>query len=296
MLRGRLGLDTARVPHVDRQGLLWLSRGKLFVVDGTLHFATKGSPYMQEGNYSIPFQGISTILLGPGCTVSHDSLRLLARHGTGLVAVGEDGVRFYASMPFGSDDSRLARLQAKAWSDVGGQRLRIVRRMYAWRLGEVVPNADITVLRGIEGARAKNMYEQIARQHGINWQGRRYNRNAPTKADLPNQAINHAATAVQGAAMIAVAATSTLPQLGFIHEDSSISFCLDIADLYRDEIVLPVAFSGVNQLNKDPNLRLESIVRRLAGKEMQKQKVISSMIKRIRSLFEQEKIDKEPLG
>ena len=37
------------------------------------------------------------ILLGPGSTVSHDALRLLARHGTVLAAVGEDGVRFYTA-------------------------------------------------------------------------------------------------------------------------------------------------------------------------------------------------------
>ena len=29
MLRGRLGLETARIPHADRHGLLWLSRGAL---------------------------------------------------------------------------------------------------------------------------------------------------------------------------------------------------------------------------------------------------------------------------
>ena len=91
MLKGRLGLEAARIPHADRHGLLWLARGNLSVEDGTLHFRTAGSPDMAAGDYAIPFQNISFILLGPGSTVSHDVLRLLARHGTGLVAVGEDG-------------------------------------------------------------------------------------------------------------------------------------------------------------------------------------------------------------
>ena len=38
MLPGRLGLETARIPHADRHGLLWLSRGALTVRDGTLRF------------------------------------------------------------------------------------------------------------------------------------------------------------------------------------------------------------------------------------------------------------------
>jgi CRISPR-associated protein Cas1 len=38
MLKGRLGLETARIPHADRAGLLWLSRGALTARDGTLSF------------------------------------------------------------------------------------------------------------------------------------------------------------------------------------------------------------------------------------------------------------------
>ena len=38
MLKGRLGLETARIPHADRHGLLWLERGTLSVEDGCLRF------------------------------------------------------------------------------------------------------------------------------------------------------------------------------------------------------------------------------------------------------------------
>src|SRR3546814_2596114 len=75
MLKGRLGLETARIPHADRHGLIWLARGNLSVTDGTLRFVTAGTPDMAAGDYAIPFQGISLILLGPGSTVSHDVLR-----------------------------------------------------------------------------------------------------------------------------------------------------------------------------------------------------------------------------
>jgi CRISPR-associated protein Cas1 len=93
MLTGRLGLETARIPHIDRHGLIWLERGGLYVEDGCLRFNTAGSTTLLAGDYSIPFQTVSLILLGPGSTVSHDAFRLMARHGTGLVIVGTDGVR-----------------------------------------------------------------------------------------------------------------------------------------------------------------------------------------------------------
>ena len=118
MLRGRLGLETARIPHADRHGLLWLARGALTVRDGTLRFerespADSKSP-LENGQYGIPFQSLSMILLGPGSTVSHDALRLMARHGTALIAVGEDGVRCYTAPPLMPDSSEIARRQMRA--------------------------------------------------------------------------------------------------------------------------------------------------------------------------------------
>ncbi|MDO8434690.1 MAG: type I-E CRISPR-associated endonuclease Cas1e [Candidatus Binatus sp.] len=286
MLKGRLGLETARIPQADRHGLLWLGRGNLTVEDGTLRFTSAGDIDLAPGEYLIPFQMVSCVLLGPGTTISHDALRLLARHGTGLIITGEGGVRLYASMPFGPDDSALARKQATLWSD-SGQRMRLVRRMYAWRLGEVVPDTDLDSLRGLEGARMRETYKLLARQFGIDWAGRHYDRSNPEHDDLPNQAINHAATAVEAAAMVAVAVVGALPQLGFIHEDSGISLCLDIADLYRHSITLPVAFGAVREFRRDPRgaKTIESMTRKLAGRTFRKEKLISKMIDHIKELF-----------
>jgi len=285
MLKGRLGLETARVPHADRHGCVWLRRGNLTVEDGTLRFGTIGSDDLPAGDYGVPFQTVSVIFLEPGATVSHDALRLLARHGTGLVAVGEEGVRFYASMPFGQDASVLARQQVRLWADPD-QRLHVARRMYAWRLGEVLPSAELSVLRGIEGARVKTLYRTLARQFGIRWAGRRYDRNDPEATDRVNQALNHASSAVRAAAMIAVAATATIPQLGFIHEDSGTAFCLDLADLYRESVCLPAAFRAVKQFESNPSEPLERHARRAAGRALREEQVIPAMIDRIKLLFD----------
>ena len=133
MLKGRLGLETARVPHADRHGLLWLSYGALTVKDGTLRFERQSQPdnisELDVGEYGIPFQTLSMILLGPGSTVSHDALRLMARHGTGLIAIGEDGVRCYTAPPLPRGISKIARQQMTSWSDSDEQRITIARKM-----------------------------------------------------------------------------------------------------------------------------------------------------------------------
>ena len=289
MLRGRLGLETARIPHADRHGLLWLSRGALTVRDGTLRFERQagpdsGSP-LEDGDYGIPFQSISMILLGPGSTVSHDALRLMARHGTALVAVGEDGVRCYTAPPLMPDTSDIARRQMRAWADAEGSRITIARKMYALRLGEVLPHRSIEVLRGIEGARMRRTYQNLAQRYGIVWRGRRYDRADPLSADIPNQAINHASVAVTSAAVIAVISLGAIPQLGFIHEHSGDAFALDIADLFRDSVLLPAAFMSAKAALQSPELQIERITRRNTGEMLRNERVIPKMIDRIKTLF-----------
>jgi CRISPR-associated protein Cas1 len=284
MLSGRLGLETARIPHDLRHGLVYLDRGRLEVESGCLRFICAGGGDLERGDWQVPHQAISLILLGPGSSVTHDALRLLARHNTGLAAVGEGGVRFYTAPPLLPDASALARRQALAWADAD-RRNAIARRMYAWRLGEVLPAEDITVLRGIEGARMKASYKLIAERMGVRWRGRHYDRSAPMAADAPNQALNHAASAVEGAAAIAVACVGAIPQLGFIHEDSGQSFVLDIADLYRTEITIPVAFAAARDFEQQGRRTLEALTRRAAADHMRRRKTISAMIDRIKALF-----------
>ena len=290
MLRGRLGLETARIPHADRHGLLWLSRGALTVRDGTLRFERNAEPDsgsgLDSGDYGIPFQSLSMILLGPGSTVSHDALRLMARHGTALVAVGEDGVRCYTAPPLMPDTSDTARRQMRAWADADGGRITIAKKMYALRLGEVLPQQDLSALRGVEGARMRRTYRLMAQRYGIEWRNRRYDRTDPDWADLPNQAINHASVAVTSAAVIAVTATGAIPQLGFIHEHSGEAFALDIVDLFRDTILLPAAFQSAREVMDQPHLEIERHTRRTTGDLLRRERVIAKMIDRIKALFQ----------
>ncbi len=285
MLPGRLGLETARLPHADRHGLISLDRGHLTVEDGCLTFACAGGGTTPAGRYGLPHQSVSLVLLGPGSTVSHDALRLLARHGVGLVAIGEDGVRFYTAQPLLPDFSHLARAQASFWADERKGRLLVARRMYALRLGEVLPHRDIAVLRGIEGARMKETYRLAAERAGIRWNGRRYDRQNPNAADRPNQALNHAASAVEAAAAIAVAATATIPQLGFIHEDSGQSFVLDVADLVRDSVTIPCAFKAAALAERRPAEQLERLTRRMTGERLRRDGVIPRLIDRIKTIL-----------
>lgn len=283
MLLGRLGLEKARIPHKDRHGLIWLDRGRLEVENGCLRFVTSGGTELKAGDYQIPHQSLSIVLLGPGSSITHDALRLLARHGCALAAIGTNGVRFYTAPPLMPDSSALARAQVNLWSNITS-RMEVARAMYAIRFDEIVRVRDIEVLRGKEGARIKRSYHLVAEAYGIAWKGRHYDRTNPTIGDLPNQAINHASSAMRAAAAVAVASVGAIPQLGFIHEDSGQSFVIDIADLYRHDTTLKIAFGAVREADKSQS-PIERIVRRRAAKFFRRYEVISSMIDRIKTLI-----------
>lgn len=282
---GRLGLAGASIRHADRHGLLWLARGKLYVEDGTLRFLSAGSDDMAPGLYSIPYQGVSIILVGPGTTMTHDVLRILSLHGTLLAAVGDGGVKLYTAPPMGQGRSDVARAHARLWADEES-RLRVARKMYTTRFGAVLPHSDLSVLRGTEGVRVRETYRILAQKYGIDWKGRRYDRDDPQAADIPNQAINHVATFVEAAADIAVAAVGALPPLGFIHEESSNAFTLDIADLWRAEVTVPLAFSVAARVTRNPELKLEREVRYETAQWFKKKKVIPAMIEQIKALLD----------
>ncbi|WP_366556474.1 type I-E CRISPR-associated endonuclease Cas1e [Aquibaculum sediminis] len=283
MLFGRLGLEKARIPHADRHGLVWLDRGRLEVEDGCLRFVTAGGGELAAGDYQVPHQSISIILLGPGSSVTHDALRLLARHGCALAAIGEGAVRFYTAPPLLPDTSAIARHQVRLWADPKA-RMEVARAMYAIRFGEIVRTRDIEVLRGREGARIKRSYQLAAERHGLPWKGRAYDRNHPNAGDVPNQAINHAASAMRAAAAVAVASVGAIPQLGFVHEDSGQSFVLDIADLYRHDVTLDIAFGAAKEaLNSGE--AIERLTRRRAARVFRQKSIIPSMIDRIKALI-----------
>jgi CRISPR-associated protein Cas1 len=156
--------------------------------------------------------------------------------------------------------------------------------MYERRFGQSLPHRDINVLRGIEGARVRESYVEVAKRFDVPWQGRKYDRANPANADIPNQAINHASTFVEAAAEVAVAAVGALPPLGFIHEDSSKAFTLDVADLWRSKLTLPLAFDIARQIMDNPSLKLEREIRHEAARTFKKQHVIPNMIDAIKEL------------
>jgi CRISPR-associated protein Cas1 len=181
-------------------------------------------------------------MLEPGTRVSHRAVALAARVGTLLVWVGEAGVRVYSSgQPGGARADRLL-YQARLALDPD-LRLKVVRKMYEVRFGEKPPERrSVEQLRGIEGARVRKMYELLAKRYGVQWKQRNYDVEEWDSADVANRCLSSATSCLYGITEAAVLAAGYAPAVGFIHSGKPLSFVYDVADLYKFDTVVPVAF------------------------------------------------------
>jgi len=209
----------------------------------------------------IPVGSISCIFLQPGCRVSHAAVLLAARCGTLLIWVGEAGVRCYAAgQPGGARSDRLL-YQAKLALD-DDLRLKVVRKMYELRFKEPAPaKRSVEQLRGIEGARVRACYQMLAKQHGIVWQHRNYDHRKWSSGDLPNRCLSAATACLYGISEAAILAAGYAPAIGFIHTGKPQSFVYDIADIFKFDSVVPIAFATAAKTPDHPEMAVRHACR-----------------------------------
>lgn len=265
------------LPIKNRLSFFYVQRGSLAVIDGCL-VLTDNEDQVQ---YEVPARATTTIMVGPGTTVSTEAIRLAADYGVLITWVGEHAVRCYsAGRPWG-DNAEWLNKQVACYADPK-LALKVAREMFFRRFGVHMERRSIEQLRGIEGARVKELYKLKAQESGIRWAGRRYMPGNPLgTTDAPNLALNVANTCLYGLVETAVNAAGMSPGLGFIHRGSRLSFVLDIADLYKMDHMVPLAFRIVARHGRDPDPwpDLEGEVRRACRDHFREAALLESVVK-----------------
>ena len=244
------------IPIKDRASILFIEKGQLDVLDGAFVVVDRNGVRTH-----IPVGGLACLMLEPGARVSHAAVTLASRVGCLLVWIGEAGVRLYsAGQPGGARADRLLH-QARVALDPAA-RLKVVRKMYDMRFGEPAPQRrSIDQLRGIEGARVKRLYDALAREHGVEWRGRRYDPSNWRAADLPNRCLSQATACLYGLAEAAILEAGYAPAIGFLHTGKAQSFVYDVADVFKFEAVVPVAFRVAGQVQRRERLEAGGPIR-----------------------------------
>ncbi|WP_111746059.1 type I-E CRISPR-associated endonuclease Cas1e [Salinisphaera orenii] len=226
------------IPLKDRMSMIFVDRGQIDVRDGAFVVIDE----VNGERMHIPVGSVACLLLEPGTRVSHACVKLAATVGTLLIWVGEAGVRLYsAGQPGGARSDKLLYQARLALED--DLRLKVVRKMFELRFGESAPSRrSVDQLRGIEGARVRKLYKELATQHGLKWHGRRYDPNNWDASDSVNKCLSAATACLYGITEAAILAAGYAPAIGFLHTGKPQSFVYDIADIVKFETVVPAAF------------------------------------------------------
>lgn len=238
--------DIQELPTIkERMTFLYLERCLINRQDSALTVIdSRGTAY-------VPAASLGVLLLGPGTNISHRAMELIGDAGTSVVWVGEHGVRYYAHGRPLTHSSRMIARQAELVCNVRS-RLAVARQMYQMRF----PNEDVSrltmqQLRGREGARVRNVYRTCSKKYGVEWRGREYDPDDFDNASAINKALSAGHVCLYGAAHSVIVALGCSPALGFVHTGHERSFVYDVADLYKAQITIPLAFEVASDRGVD---------------------------------------------
>lgn len=231
----------------DRVSFIYVEHSKINRADSAITVMDS------RGMVKIPVAMIGVLLLGPGTDISHRAMELIGDTGAGVAWVGERGVRNYAHGRALAHSTKFLERQARLVSNVRS-RVEVARKMYQMRFpGEDVSSLTMQQLRGREGARVRNVYRSLSKKYNIKWTGREYDVDNFEGGTAVNQALSAANVALYGLVYSVITALGISPGLGFVHTGHDLSFVYDVADLYKAELTMPIAFeiASVSKLDDD---------------------------------------------
>ncbi len=259
----------------DRITFVYVERCKISRDNGAI------TVHDEQGTKAIPAAMITTLLLGPGTDISHRAVELIGDAGVTIIWVGEHGVRFYASGRALTNHSTLLLKQEKY---VSNEKLhvQVARKMYQLRFPEEdVSKLTMQQLRGREGSRIRKIYKQQSEKWNVKWNGRNYDPEAYEKGDTVNKSLSAGNACLYGIAHAVICALGCSPGLGFVHVGHELSFVYDIADLYKAEITIPIAFEIASGLIED----VDGETRRKVRDALKNGKILDRMVHDIKWLF-----------
>jgi CRISP-associated protein Cas1 len=161
-------------------------------------------------------------------------------------------------------------------------RLLVVRRMFEQRFrGPCPKNKSVDQLRGMEGQRVKRRYKELAGKYGVPWDGRFYDAGRWERADPVNRAISAGTSCLYGIVEAAILTAGYSPAIGFLHSGRDRSFVYDVADLYKDELVLGLCF----ELARDRGDAAETLIRHRLRDVFRRDRLLERLIPDIERLL-----------
>ena len=232
------------LPQVkDKYPFVYLERGRLEIDDSSIKWIDSTNNVVP-----LPVATLNALLLGPGTSVTHDAVRTAAAANCAVCWVGEDSLLFYAAGFLPTADTRNLKKQIELSAEPK-KAIEVARRMFARRF----PDADLKdktlqEMMGMEGHRVRALYQAKAEQYQVGWKGRSFTSGKFEASDLTNQILTSTNAALYGILCSGVHSMGYSPHIGFIHSGSPLPFVYDLADLYKEQLCIDLAFYLTREL------------------------------------------------
>lgn len=221
----------------DRYPFLYLERGRLEIDDSSVKWIDCEGQVIR-----LPIATVSTLLLGPGTSVTHEAIKVLSAGNCTVCWVGEDSLLFYATGISPTANTRNLRKQMQIACNEE-KALAVARRMFTRRFPEEdLSNKKLKEMMGMEGYRIHQVYEEKAEFYKVGWKGRSYIPGKMELSDITNQILTSCNAALYGILVSCIYSMGYSPHIGFIHSGSPLPFVYDMADLYKEELCIDLAF------------------------------------------------------
>lgn len=232
------------LPQVkDKYPFLYLERGRLEVDDSSVKWID-----CENNVVRLPIATIGTLLLGPGTTLTHESIKVLASANCGVCWVGEDSLIFYSFGHTPTADTRNFRRQIELSCDKI-KSVEVARRMFTMRFPATdLEGKTLKEMMGMEGHRVRRLYEELAKKYEVGWRGRLFQPGKFEMSDMTNKILTSANAALYGILLSSIFALGYSPHIGFIHSGSPLPFVYDMADLYKEYLCIDLAFSATLEM------------------------------------------------
>lgn len=261
----------------DRISFIYIEYAKIIQTDsGVIALSTD-----EEGNglksfIQIPVAALCLISLGPGTSITNAAMTSCARSGCVIQFTGGGGFPVHSSITSLSSTSRWAIAQATVVSDQSLAK-KVAKEFYRKQFNTDAFDGSITQMRGIEGSLMKKVYAEQAKKYRLG-----YWRRDTKSDDNVNISLNIANGLLYGICSSLTGALSMNQSLGVIHRGHFRSFLFDLADLYKANLVIPIAFSMAKEDKED----VPQLTRRAIRKELYKQKVLDDIFRFVITTFE----------
>ena len=226
------------IPQVkDKYPFVYLEHGRLEIDDSSVKWIEATGHVI-----SIPCATVNTILLGPGTSVTHAAIKSMSESNCTVCWIGSDSLLYYATGETPTANTYNLKKQISLYSN-SKKKLETARTLFSFRFPKLeLKEKSLSEMMGMEGYRVKELYKKVAEKYEIPWDGRNYIPGKINLSDTTNKILTCCNVALYGILLSVVHALGFSPRIGFIHSGCPLPFVYDIADLYKPEVSIDLAF------------------------------------------------------